>query len=304
MSRRCAFVLGAIALAQLGACSGPQRDEGPARDRQITTAENAAFAAFQDGFYPAAETLFGRAQQRAQLIDDREEVVMSTYHIAVCRLRARRLDAAVTAVEQARAENSGRNPAVDDDLSLLEARCLVLAGRHAEADSAAQRALTGTSLSAERRASWLLVRAECAAANKDLASARRLLNEAPRQSDSRPDRVRVEAMALLLEGNAAAAAARFDDEARLQQQASDHPSMAESLLRAGGAYEGAGDKRLACDRLLRGALSLQGQGRHREAGEALARAAASASAVNDSALAIRIETARAALESAQTPAGR
>lgn len=293
--------LAIVALSLLGpACSRSQRaPQGPVRDAQIVTAENVAMAAFHNGNYSAAERLFQRALGRAQLIDDRGEVAKAAYFVCACRLRERDLTGALEAIDQARAEAAGHDPAMTDDLDLLAARCLVLEQRLPEAAALASHALAAGGSSPARRRSWLLVQAECACAAGDATEAKRLLAEAVRIDPNGADSERVAGVLALGDRHWKGAATRFDAEAQLHQASGDFPSMSEALVRSGGAHEAAGDANGACDRFLRAEQSLQRQARADEARAALDRAAIIAQRADDPALSERVDRVRTL--SSETP---
>jgi tetratricopeptide (TPR) repeat protein len=113
-----------------------------------------------------------------------------------------------------------------------------------------------------------LLKGIIACEQNDLARARTALVEADKHNVTNAPllaaRERLAGNILLLERNPAEAAAAFDRAAALFQTAKHYRDMALALQRAGEAYQEAGDRQRAEDRLSRAKRSLAAQGQKTE----------------------------------------
>lgn len=284
-------VVGLVGLS--GCTSAPvPPDEAPFQDPMLVKQDAAARAAFADGNYERAARYYELALTRARITDNGAEVAKAAYNRGTCLLLLKQADPALECLREASAEfaRSGLDPS---PAWLLEARAARQKGDIPAVTSLVERVLSQGRNESVRLQAWL-IRGTLAAEAGQPAAARVALKEARRRLTDDPAlRAGVAGLAglvALAEKKPADAALSFDKETAFLQQAARWSDMAESLRRAGEAYEQAGQSRDAALRFFRSARSLAGQGRWVPALQAAERALTFAHAVEDEALAA--DTAR------------
>ena len=291
-----------LALTGLSGCASTPvpPTEAPFQDPMLVQQDGAARAAFADGNYERAARFYELALTRARVTDNGAEVAKAAYNRGTCLLLLRQAEPARGCLREASAEFArlGLDPS---PAWLLEARTARLAGDTSAVTSLVERVLSQGRNDSVRLQAWL-IRGTLAAEAGQSAAARVALKEARRRLTDDPAlRAGVAGLAglvALAEEKPADAALSFDKESAFLQRATRWNDMAESLRRAGEAYEQAGQPRDAALRFFRAARSLAGQGRWVPALQAAERALASAHAAGDEAL--TADTARLVEEIRQT----
>lgn len=288
----CRWVAGLLMVLGLaggsGCASAPvPPEDAPFQDPMLVQQDAAARAAFADGNYERAARFYELALTRARAADLGSEVAKAAYNRGACLLVLKQAEAARESLREASAEFArlGQDPS---SAWLLEARAARLLGDPAAVTSLVERVLTEGRGDAVRVQAWLL-RGTLAAEAGQIENARAALKEARRRlSDDPALRAGVAGLAgqvALADQKPADAALSFDKESAFLQRAARWTDMAESLRRAGEAYEQAGKAGDAALRFFRSARSLTGQGRWVPALRAVERALALAQAAGDEALA-------------------
>jgi tetratricopeptide (TPR) repeat protein len=261
--RRC-FI--ALTLLTLVGCATSPTSTAPPKDKELSRTSDRARAAFEDGETAKAIDLYGKALDRAFVMDDATEIGNAAYNLALCHIILGQLDRANTALADAKAAfaRSGSTPA---DVLLLEATLAQRQGRLEQALSLADQVLSA-SPDESHRFQVALLKGTVACGQDDPARARTALAEADQHHVTNvallAARERLVGNIFLLEGEPAEAAAAFDRAAALFQQAKHYRDMALTLQRAGQAYQEAGDTQHAEDRLFRAKRSLAAQGQEAE----------------------------------------
>lgn len=236
-------------------------------DPELSSLSQSGRAAFERGDYKLAARFYGMARHRARLIDDPGEIGTVTYNLAAVRLELGETERAAELLLEARRAFS-RGPGVPVDLPILQARVALLRGRPAEAEEIIAESLAGgeKDLEPEVRLQFQLLRARTALAAGDPATARTILKELREPVGElennllKSDYDSLSGELLLLEGDYAAAARRFDREAALLFAAARYRGMTRARERAGRAYFLAEDFCPAGDRFYRAARSHTARG--------------------------------------------
>ena len=259
------FFIALILLTLVGCATSPTSTMPP-KDKELSRTSNLARAAFEDGATAKAIDLYRKALNRALAMDDATEIGNIAYNLALCHILLGQLDQASVSLAEAKAEfkRNGSNPA---DVLLLEATVALRQGRLEQALSLANEVLSA-STDEDYRFQVALLKGMIACEQNDPARARAALVEADQHHVTNTPllaaRERLAGNILLLERNPAEAAAAFDRAAALFQTAKHYRDMALALQRAGEAYQEAGDRQHAEDRLFRAKRSLAAQGEKTE----------------------------------------
>lgn len=286
---RVLFILAFAAAAGCG--SSPKPPPAFPTDVELANAIAAGRLAYERGALDLAEEQYRRALSRARAADDAVVIADQAHNLAVTCLTVGRLSAALDAIDEA--EVAARRADLPlADILLLRARVAYAQASQGEAaassldraESHAARAIDDPKSRPTdvHRVAVAVLMTEIASDRGDLPAATKHLDAALALAGKMPSAgvSRAKARVARLKRNDAAAAAAFDDEARLHQQSHRYVEMARALENAGRAYALAGDHAAAADRLYRAAASLQGQGR--AAAAALEAARQSAEKAGDS----------------------
>jgi tetratricopeptide (TPR) repeat protein len=256
----------ALTLLTLVGCAPSPTSTTPRKDKELSRTSDLARAAFEEGATAKAVDLYGKALNRARVMDDATEIGNTAYNLALCHIILGQLDQASALLAEAKAafERSGSNPA---DVLLLEATVAERQGKLEQAQSLADQVLSA-SPDENDLFQVALLKATIACEQADPARAKTALVEADQHHVTDVPllaaRERLAGSIFLLERDPAEAAAAFDRAAALFQEAKQYRDMALTLRRAGEAYREAGDAQQAEDRLFRAKRSLAAQGEKAE----------------------------------------
>lgn len=266
--RWCAGLLVAVACAGCGGskpAGAPTAKTDAYYHRMITS----GYAAFERGDIGRAAELYANAWQRAQLMDHAGAMGTSAYNLALCRMALGDLTEALELLREARAELE-RSGVSGHDVRLVEAECMYRLGRGPESVAIIDELLP---LDLERRQ-----RVQLYTLRALIALDRDNREEAEASSDAAMDRVNrhtperlrarlaeVEGRLALMNGAEKEAAWAFDRESTWYQEANRFTDMARALVRAGQAYQDAGEAVAAVDRYYRAARHYAADGKPVEA---------------------------------------
>ena len=256
----------ALTLLTLAGCASSPTLIAPPEDEELSRTSELARAAFEEGATAKALDLYGKALNRARVMDDATEIGTTAYNLALCHTILGQLDQANAALAEAKAAFK-RSESTPADVLLLEATVAQRQGNLEHALLLADQVLSA--LPDESHCFQVaLLRGTIACAQDDPAQARNALAEADRHPVANTSllaaRERLAGCVFLLENNPAEAAAAYDRAAALFQEAKHYRDMALTLQRAAKAYQEAGDAPHAEDRLSRAKRSLAAQGEKAE----------------------------------------
>ena len=226
------------AVLTLAACGGgTPADPGPPPDTKLDTANRAGAQALSLGMPAQAVRQYRLALARAYERDDAEAIADTAYNLALAEIRAGDPKAALQTTRTTQAELQRRQVAVPAELMLVQAAAAYRAGDAATAAAAAQQALELKARDADTASRAWFIRGLVAAERGDGATlAQAIAAIAPgKQADIQADRQELTGRAALLDGNAGAAFAAFEQAAANRQQAIDYRGMARALALAGEA---------------------------------------------------------------------
>jgi tetratricopeptide (TPR) repeat protein len=260
----------------LNACSFRQ---GPPEtvvvDEAFERYTRTASAAFAQGEYAHAASLYRQALERAHARDDRGAIVDTQYNLAVVLLRLDSLEEAQAAVGAAKAEFAWGGQAVPAYLLLLEATLLYRTKETTAAWRVSEQILAqapATELEAIAKTHFLrgLVATEHADTPR-LREAIAALKHAG-SPELQADHAELRGHLALAERNWEVAVLAFDTAAELRRMSLDYSSMARALAKAGEAAEQNGHQQVAAVYYLRAGRSAFQLGRRQEAVDWLKRA--------------------------------
>lgn len=232
-------------------------------DRETVKIASLARAAFEQGAVRQAAILYKRALQRAQLIDDPEEIANNAYNLAACLILLEQYDKARALLQEAQREFRRTGGTLIDAI-LLEAKVTHLQGNREVAESLVDQALHSLDSSgteAERRQAHLL-KAQLACEAGNIVRAREAMERAELLVQENLELIgqarfaQVQGCITLLNKEPAKAAEYFDRESKLLQESQKYWEMPLAMKRAGEAYEQAGNYTKAANRYYRAARSL------------------------------------------------
>ena len=254
--------LAAVLLGLGAGCAAPKA--------QFTDAEWVSHSAtgrgcYERGDYGRGAEAYGRAERRAQALDDADALAVAAVNRAVCLLAAGEAEPALAGVTDALAD-ARVSPGRRAELQVAGARAEVALGRF----EAAQARIAGVLKSNPPpvlRAQALLAQSAAELALGNPAGAGDVLEKGLSAGAwaGLPPLLRAEHAVRLgeiaaVEKRPAEAAARQDEAAALWKQAGRLPEMARALAEGGRQAQAAGDWAGACDRFYRAARSLWAQG--------------------------------------------
>lgn len=255
-------------LVVFSGCGTPDAKVGRT-DPDIARAAHVARMAFERGSIAQAERLYERALRLARAQDDTRECGTLAYNLAVCRAEQGRLDDALSALLEARAdyERTGRVP---DEIVLLEAEIKRQQKRYEEGLAMLSH-FTGEKdkrrIEPEYRAlAWLVRskievdRGDTVSARASLKRARSLLRRRVLSSEMQAQFERTDALIAESEGRWSDSAAAYDREAEVWRWAKQFRRMAVTMGLAANAYKQAGSLGPALERYYLAARSLAAQG--------------------------------------------
>ena len=246
------LVASSLALAMVPGCGGPKKVSEPRAEAEYRRLEKSARTAFGRGDLQYAGELYLRALREAQAGDDALRMGSAAFNLAACEVALGRDDRAREWLDEASAElvRAGEPTA---GIHVLSARIELRAGAFDAADEAVARALDPAARAgpSEVREAWV-VRGSTALEREELESARESLAVLEGLGES-PSVLGFEADLELRSGRYSDAAQLFERQARSLSRASRPRAMSAALVRAGDAFELAGDRASAADRWLRAA---------------------------------------------------
>ncbi len=241
-------------------------------DPEIARAANMARLAFDRGSIAQAERLYERALRLARAQDDARECGTLAYNLAVCRAEQGRWDAALSALESARADYERVNRRVDE-IALLTADIARQQKRYDEAAALLDGLLSGKDgklapMPVECRALAWLIRAQIAVDQGDPAKARDYVKQTRKvaggernmSSELQARFAQAEAQIAQAEGCWGESAVAYEREVEVWRKARQFRRMALAMGRAGDAYKAAGAAGPALERYYLAARSLAAQG--------------------------------------------
>lgn len=271
-------------------------------DPELRRAAEGGKSAYQVGSLAAAVELYGRALQRARILDDRGAIAANAYNLAVCLAAGQRLAEAKAAIQEARSESDPGS--MQEALTyLVEARIARAGGATVEAWSLLESAnalLIGHGAENNLRLQIGLLRGALKCDMGDAAIARQELMAAQKLLDKRTDMKawaeyrELEGRVALLEGKFDVAAKAFDHEADCWRHMSSVGNLVQALTNAAEACAKAGDDGMAAERYFRAGRSLLNSGRKDDAYLLLKKAIDAANRSGDTPLRMRAEHMMAA----------
>ncbi len=254
--------LAVLALGLGAGCAAPRA--------QFTDADWVSHSATGRGCYERGDfrrgaDAYGRAEQRAQALDDADALAVAAVNRAVCLLAIGQAEPALQGANEALAD-ARVAPGRQAELQVAAARAEVALGRFAPAQ-ARLAAVLKSNPSPALRAQALLAQSAAELALGNPAGAGEILEKGLSAGAwaGLPPLLRAEHAVRLgeiaaVEKQPAEAAARQDEAAALWKQAGRLPEMARALAEGGRQAQAAGDWAGACDRFYRAARSLWTQG--------------------------------------------
>ena len=234
MTPRSLFCVLVLALA---ACGGGAKDPGQPRDIKLDQASSAGTQAMTMELPDVAVRQYKVALARAYERDDGGAIADTAYNLALAQMRAGDPKAAVATAQAAQVELERRRVAVPAELSLVRAAASYRAGDRVGAAAGAQQALAAKATDPDTGPRAWFIRGLVAADQGDralLAQAIAALRTS-KSADLEADRLELQGRAAMLDGQAAAALAAFEQAAANRQQALDYRGMARTLALAGDA---------------------------------------------------------------------
>ena len=254
--------LAVLALGLGAGCAAPRA--------QFTDADWVSHSATGRGCYERGDfrrgaDAYGRAEQRAQALDDADALAVAAVNRAVCLLAIGQAEPALQGANEALAD-ARVAPGRQAELQVAAARAEVALGRFAPAQARLAAVLKSNPPPA-LRAQALLAQSAAELALGNPAGAGEILEKGLSAGAwaGLPPLLRAEHAVRLgeiaaVEKRPAEAAARQDEAAALWKQAGRLPEMARALAEGGRQAQAAGDWAGACDRFYRAARSLWTQG--------------------------------------------
>ena len=254
--------LAALLLGLGAGCAAPKA--------QFTDAEWVSLSAtgrgcYERGDYGRGAEAYGRAERRAQALDDADALAVAAVNRAVCLLAAGEAEPALAGVAAALAD-ARVSPARRTELQVAGARAEVALGRF-EAAQARLAPVLDSDPPPALRAQALLAQSAAELALEKPAQAGEILEKGLSAGKwaGLPPLLRAERAVRLgeiatAEKRPVDAAARQDEAASLWKQAGRLPEMARALAAGGRQAQTAGDLAGACDRFYRAARSFWAQG--------------------------------------------
>lgn len=279
----------------LAGCGTGAREPGPVIDAQLARSSSTAQAAYEQGMLQQAARLYEQSLTRARAMDNAVEIGNAAYNLAVCCIALQQPDRARQYLREAKAEfaRAGINLA---DVLMVECKLARQQQDSATAMKLADQILTDprSSPTAAHRLQVHVLKGQMACDRQDLAAAQVELRAAEVLGAGASPSLRAEVAHLdgrvaMSEGRVAEAAAAFDRQADLHQQAGQYGSMSGALMRAGRAHLASDHPQLAADRLFRSARSAWAQGRTDHASE-LAGEALAIEGITDDKLGVHIKS--------------
>lgn len=262
MNRVSSKLVAGVALAFAVGCASAPKRQGPSIDPTLAQFVSSAQSAFALNSYDRAARFYQLALQRARALDDALEIGKQAYNLAASLHLAGRSSDALPFLDEAEIA-FGALRRDTGPILLLRARALRAVGKVDEANQAVRRIVEMNTPRDVQAQAWLLYgqialdREEGAEAEKALQRARSLASGDPAL---RAGIAGLYARLAASSGNPAGAAQQFDAEAEAFREAGRLRDMAESLARAGAAYQRAERWDTAGDRFYRAARSFYGQG--------------------------------------------
>jgi tetratricopeptide (TPR) repeat protein len=273
----------------------------PLGDVVLTNQTTAARAAFEQGQYDSAVSLYSQALHRAWAIDDPAAIADASYNLAICLMEQGKLNQASSLLVDADDE-SRRAGLGDDDILLVQAKIALMTRQSDVAEQAAARVIADAKADGPLTIQARVIVGEAEVQSGDAAGAATnlALARAALTADPAAEQLAIAAGVDELAGQLARlnqkpidAAAAFDRQADELRVANRYPEMAAALARAGESYDDAGQWARAADRFFRAARSYAGAADMPAATSPwLARAAAAAKKAGDEALSGRIDSLR------------
>jgi tetratricopeptide (TPR) repeat protein len=261
-----ASVSSLLLLAGIG-CGGPIPP--PAKDVEYTQAMATARISFERGHPDQAAVFYEQALRRAEARDDAADIADAAYDLALCLIRTKHYDRAHVLLTEARHELQRAGLRIAD-VRLLEAKLAYQTGDLPAADRIAAEVANTAAATAAERCESLVLRGTVAMDRGNPQEAARFITQAKAvlRNDSSSRSIARPSLAASITGiearlaasDSLRAAALYDQQARLWQEAGLYADMSEALLQAGRAYAAGGSHRAAAQRYARAARSRRAQG--------------------------------------------
>lgn len=286
----------------LSACAGTPITEPLSKknDQQWLDNMQSGRDAFDLGQFRLASSLFARALERGRLMDRTEDISDAAFNLAATQMQLDDFTAADRSLQEAKNENRRSGGSLDEIL-LLEARLAWLQNDITRARSITSQLLQSSTTGQQLRRQIQLLNGLLACEAGDLLLAEQELAKTASlsTSDSQPaiaaSRAGLQGCIALLQEQPLEAAAAFDQQSLLQQQAHQYRQMVAALHKAGTAYLAAENQQMAADRLFRAARSAFSQKRLVMGKMLLEKADSAANSANDQLLLESIERLRLSL---------
>jgi tetratricopeptide (TPR) repeat protein len=274
-------------------CGGGAAPPPDARDPEMLNAMAAGRQAFARGALDIAADQYRRSLRRARLQGDPPTIADQAYNLAVVLTAAGQHAEASAALDEAE-EAAGAGNLPTADILLVRARVIYASANGSSpgflesADAAALRVLEdpASKPTDAHRVGVAVLRAEIAcdrrrldAAVAQLTAARAIVARSPAAGGAGV--FRAAGRVATLSNDHPAAAAAFDEEARLQRKAGRFTEMARAMSDAGRSHEQAGNLGVAAERYYRSAVSWAAQDRTAQAVRAAESARAAAVRAGD-----------------------
>lgn len=248
---------------------------------------------YERGDFRRGADAYGKAEQRAQALDDADALAVAAVNRAVCWLADGKATESLASVAAALADPRVAKER-QAELQVAGARAQLALDKPEEALAMAQAALKLDPAPA-LRAQALLAQSAAELKQGNAAAAAMALADgiSAKQWDQLPAAIRAEyatrrADLAAAEQRTAGALMLQDEATALWRKAGRLPEMARSLAAAGRLAKASGDLAGACDRLYRGARSLWAQGLQLEATRTLEEGVACAAELDEAAVGKRM----------------
>ena len=282
--------LAALAFVVAAGCASPKPQF---TDADWVSHSTTGRGCYERGDFRRGAEAYGKAELRAQALDDADALAVAAVNRAVCLLAAGQAADALASVVAAGAD-SRVSPERQAELLVAGARAELALAKPEEALAKTAAALKLDPAPA-LRAQALLAQsaAELKRDHADAATVALMTGLSEKQWSQLPEAIRAEYAArraeiAVAEKRPAEAVRRQDEATALWRQAGRLPEMARSLVAAGRQARASGDLAGACDRLYRAARSLWAQGLQLEATRTLEEGVACAAELNDEAVGQRL----------------